>query len=81
MRKVKKEKLKTIGVRFTSGGMIYTYKIRAGAKVHLGQELIATGYNNERKGVWVVRIDKTPQIPCGYTMESLKQITEKVAPI
>ena len=55
----------TIGVRFSDGSgaggiaKIYSYKIRKGGKVHLGQELVADTPRGPAP-VFVVRIDKTP---------------------
>lgn len=81
MKPVKKD-YRTIGVRFVYGhnaGKIYTYKIRKGAKVHLGQELVAesnppTGWT--KSVVVVVRIDKTPQDDGPY---EYKFITQKAS--
>jgi len=63
----------TVGVRFLQGGSlhkVYTYKIRKGAKVHLGQLLIG---NNAL--VAVVEIHSTPQDTECY---DYKFITQKV---
>ena len=65
-KKVKEEKFNTIGVRFLESSTpykVYTYKVRAGKKVHLGQELIADTDRGPAVVV-AVRIDKTPQ-PAG----------------
>lgn len=62
-KNVANAKYYTVGVRFLNGSAngIYTYKIRKGAKVHLGQELIADSPSGTVWGVAVVRIDKVPQ--------------------
>jgi hypothetical protein len=74
----KQEKFYTIGVRFARGpDKIYTYKVRKGAKVHLGQELVAdTPFGTTL--VFVVRIDKTPQKPEEDRFIVLKYIEKKV---
>jgi hypothetical protein len=62
MKKIKEEKYNTIGVRFLEGPnlqKVYTYKVRIGAKVVLGQELIADTQRGPAVVV-VVRIDKKP---------------------
>ena len=60
VKKAKPEKFNTIGVRFLNDpSKIYSYKIRIGAKVQLGQELVVDT-DTGTKAVAVVRIDKTP---------------------
>lgn len=74
-KKVKNAKTyETVGVRFLQGGSlhkVYTYKIRKGAKVHLGQLLIG---NNAL--VAVVEIHSSPQ---DAELYDYKFITQKVA--
>lgn len=66
MKVTKKRKVKlkyfTIGARFLTGtgATIYTYKVRGGAKVYLGQELVVDTPSGPAV-VAVVRIDTTPQ--------------------
>lgn len=63
VKKAKVEKFNTIGVRYINSGAlsaITTYKVRIGAKVHLGQELVVDHVEGPRVVV-VARIDKTPQ--------------------
>lgn len=61
-RKPKAPNYFTIGVRFLkSPSTIYTYKVRKGAKVFLGQELIAPPNQHGIDVVVAVRIDKLPQ--------------------
>lgn len=70
----------TIGVRFLDGprvNMVYTYRVRRGNKVHLGQELIADTPRGSTVVV-CVRIDITPQDTEEY---DYKYITRKVAPL
>lgn len=70
----------TVGVRFLDGhniAKVYTYGVRKGGKIHLGQELVADTPRGPAL-VAVVRIDKTPapvdpSWPCG-----LKFLTRKV---
>lgn len=78
--KVPKKDYNTIGVRFLRGDTlhkVYTYKIRKGAKVHLGQELVARTDRGDTVVV-VVEMHKTPQDTEGYTY---KFIDQKVAPL
>lgn len=74
----KVEKFNTIGVRFPeSPGKEYTYKIRIGAKVHLGQELVADTPRGQAV-VFCTRIDKTPRLQdAGFTYSELKYIDRK----
>lgn len=63
MKIAKKRKVKyfTIGVRFLiNAGIIYTYKVRGGAKVYLGQELVVDSPSGPAV-VAVTRIDTVPQ--------------------
>jgi hypothetical protein len=81
-KKVKpvKKDYNTIGVRFLRGETlhkVYTYKVRKGAKVHLGQELVARTDRGDTVVV-VVEIHKTPQDNGPY---NYKFIDQKVAPL
>ncbi len=81
-KKVKpvKKDYNTIGVRFLRGDTlhkVYTYKVRKGAKVHLGQELVARTDRGDTVVV-VVEIHKTPQDTGPY---NYKFIDQKVAPL
>lgn len=79
LKPIKKD-YNTIGVRFLRGDTVhkvYTYKVRKGAKVHLGQELVARTDRGDTVVV-VVEIHKTPQDTEGYTY---KFIDQKVAPL
>lgn len=79
-RKPAKVNYNTVGVRFLDGhniAKVYTYGVRKGGKIHLGQELVADTQRGPAL-VAVVRIDKTPapvdpSWPCG-----LKFLTRKV---
>lgn len=64
----------TVGVRFLSGDIakVYTYKIRTGKAVHLGQELVADTPRGPAL-VAVVRIDKTPQDSGPYDYKFLER--------
>lgn len=79
--KAKRKTYSTIGVRFLSGASIakvYTYRVRKGAKLHLGQELVAdTPYGTAV--VAVVQIHQSPQ----DRVEGInyKFISRKVAPL
>lgn len=79
-KKVVKKDYNTIGVRFLRGDTlhkVYTYKVRKGAKVHLGQELVARTDRGDTVVV-VVEIHKTPQDTGPY---NYKFIDQKVAPL
>lgn len=85
--KAPKKDYNTIGVRFIYGtnlDKVYTYRIRKGAKVHLGQELIVpsnvAGMNSgvKQSVACVVEIHKTPQDTLPY---DYKFVTGKVAPL
>lgn len=61
LKKSPKPKHNTIGVRLSADPMhVLTYRVRKGAKLHLGQELVLDTNIGPRVG-YVVRIDKTPQ--------------------
>jgi len=78
--KVVKKDYNTIGVRFLRGDTlhkVYTYRVRKGAKVHLGQELVARTDRGDTVVV-VVEIHKTPQDTGPY---NYKFIDQKVAPL
>lgn len=86
--KPKKKDYRTIGVRFIHGdnlAKVYTYRIRKGAKVHLGMEVVtpyveknSNGQTSFKKVAVVVRIDKTPQDNGPYVYQF---ITEKESPL
>jgi hypothetical protein len=79
--KVVKKDYNTIGVRFLRGETlhkVYTYKIRKGAKVHLGQELVAKTDRGDTVVV-VVEIHKTPQDTLPGVV--YKFIEQKVVPL
>ena len=57
----KKPDHKTIGVRFPANPQkVYTYRIRKGVKVYLGQELITDSPSGPAI-VFVVRVDARPR--------------------
>jgi len=67
--KPKKKDYNTVGVRFLRGhnlAKLYTYRVKKGVKLHLGQEVVVPtdpdkqGYNTNAIAV-VVRIDPKPQ--------------------
>lgn len=84
----------TIGVRFLQGTAekirkVYTYKVRKGVKVMLGQELVADAPHGP-VSVAVVRVDSKPQAPAEFVeqygsvseaIEYLKFIERKVVPL
>lgn len=83
-RKIKapiKPKYFTVGVRFLQGpnlNRIYTFKVRKGAKIHLGQEVVA--YSSHGASVCaVVRIDTVPQDT--ETCIDYKFLSHKVSPL
>jgi len=66
---MKTEKL--VGVRFNSGGAMYTYKISSRIKLYLGQLLIVNS-QGALTVVWVVNI--RPSMPKGHVMSTLASI-------
>lgn len=82
-KRVIKKDYNTVGCRFlrgeTSLHKVYTYKIRKGAKVHLGQELVARTDRGDTVVVVVVEIHKTPQDNLPGIV--YKFIEQKVAPL
>lgn len=77
MRKSKRvQKLPTtVGVRFPCGNVskVYTYRIAASTELHLGQEVVVDT-DDGPKIVFVVRVDKSANVPSGYTLLGLKKI-------
>lgn len=79
--KTPKKDYNTVGVRFIYGhdvAKIYTYKIRKGAKVHLGQEVVVPSSVVAQSVAVVVEIHKTPQDTGLY---NYLFVTGKVAPL
>jgi hypothetical protein len=77
--KPKKKDYNTIGVRYAQGaGQVYTFKIRKGAKVHLGQELVDSRDGNYSV-CFVVALHKTPQDTEAHI--SYRFLNHKVAPL
>jgi len=78
--KAPKKDYATVGCRFLRGNnlhKIYTYRVRKGAKVHLGQELVAETETGDTVVV-VVEIHTKPQDNGPY---AYKFLTKKVAPL
>lgn len=61
-KKPPKPKYNTIGVRLCVQDLarVFTYRVRKGARIHLGQELVLDTPLGPRIG-YIVRIDKKPQ--------------------
>lgn len=79
--KAKKSKstLLTVGVLFPGNSKVYTYLVRRGHKLKLGDELVVDSPYGGPKTVFLVRIDKVAQ-PFN-TEISYKQVTRKVVEI
>lgn len=78
----KESKMRLVGVRFLSGNnlaKVYTYKTKRTAKLHLGQEVVVHNTEGASAVVAVVSLDQP--MPPGYTLESLVELTAKVAPL
>lgn len=74
-------KMQLVGIRFLTGhnlDKIYTYKVKRSAKLTLGCEVVARNSNGTSVGV-VVQLD--PEMPLQYSMESLTELTARVAAI
>lgn len=74
-------KMQLAGVRFIHGpklDTIYTYKAKRTAKLHLGQEVVVRNQHGTSVGI-VVQLDQP--MPLGYTMETVVELTDKVAAI
>lgn len=62
-----KKDYNTLGVRFLEGGnleRVYTYRVKKGAKLHLGQEIVVPAQRGQRVSNFVavvVELHKTPQ--------------------
>jgi hypothetical protein len=77
----KESQMRLVGVRFLSGhslAKVYTYKTKRTAKLHLGQEVVV--HNAEGASVAAV-VSLDHPMPPGYTLESLVELTAKVAPL
>lgn len=72
----------TIGVRFLGANVhkVFTYGVRKGAKVLLGQELVADTPNGPALCI-VVRLDAKPAAEDHRWPEGLKFITRKTTPL
>lgn len=74
-------KMQLAGVRFIHGpklDTIYTYKAKRTAKLHLGQEVVVRNQHGTSVGI-VVQLEQP--MPLGYTMETVVELTDKVAAI
>lgn len=75
----KEARMQLVGVRFLNGhnlAKVYTYKAQRAAKLHLGQEVVVHNDNGTTVAV-VVSLDHS--MPLGYTLDSIKELTAKVA--
>lgn len=74
-------KMQLVGVRFLQGhnlDKIYIYKVKRTAKLTLGCEVVVRNQNGTAVAV-VVQLDQP--MPLGYTMETVVELTDKVAAI
>ena len=80
-RKKATSRMQTVGVRFLTGhnlAKMYTYKAKRAAKLHLGQEVVVRNEHGTSVGAVV---DFDVPIPSGWTLDSLVELTRKVAPL
>lgn len=82
VRAAKAAKFQPVGIRFLYGpsslAQIYTYKAKRAAKLTLGQEVIVRNSRGTNVGV-VVTLDEA--IPKGWVLDTLTELTHKVAAI
>lgn len=69
----------TVGVLFPGNARVYTYLIRKGHRVKLGDELVVDSPWGGPKTVFVVRLDKSAQVH--QEGISYKEVTRKVVTI
>lgn len=69
-------KWKTVGVRFARDldAGVYTYKVPASFKAHLGQQLVVEARRCNRGAAVVYVVVLEPEVPEGYTLETLTPI-------
>jgi len=70
----------TIGVRFSGASRVYTYKVRRGHGIKRGDMCAVESPLDGPALVFVVRVDKDPVIPLGFSMKTLKKIIGVVKP-
>lgn len=78
MKQSSRKNYNTVGMRFLNGprlANVYTYRIRKGARVHLGQELVVPTPNGTSIAV-VVELHKVPPDNGPY---DYKFVTGKIA--
>jgi hypothetical protein len=81
VRAAKAAKFMPVGVRFLHGpslAQIYTYKAKRAAKLTLGQEVVV---RNERGTNIAVVVGLDEPIPNGWVLDTLTELTHKVAPL
>lgn len=77
--KTKKDSRLTVGVLFPGNAKVYTYLVRRGHRLKLGDEVVVDAPWGGPKTVFVVRIDKKA---CPFDPAiSYKEVTRKVVPI
>jgi hypothetical protein len=78
-RKPALPKMVTVAIRFSDNlKPFYTYKVKRTAKLYLGQEVVVRNCFGT-KAAYVVHL--APPMPPGYSMETLSELTDKVAPL
>lgn len=78
---MKKPKLTTIGVLFAGNRKVYTYSAPLRHGIKLGDEVVVDSPWDGPKVVFVVKIDKTPDVPTGWTLDAIKRIRARVVPL
>lgn len=71
----------TIGVRFSGHSRVYTYKVRRGHGLKRGDLCAVDTPSTGPTLVFVVRVDKEPVIPAGFSLKTLKEIEGVVRPL
>lgn len=71
----------TVGVLFPGNARVYTYAVKLKHGIKLGDEVVVDSPFGGPKIVFVVRVDKAPNVPEGYDLETLKPIRGRVVPV
>lgn len=74
-------KLTTVGVLFAGNRRVYTYTVPLKHSIKLGDEIVVDSVYGGPTIVFVVRIDKRPTPPQGWTVDTLKRVRARVVPL
>lgn len=78
---MKRLKLTTIGVLFAGNRKVYTYTAPIRHGIKLGDEVVVDSPWGGPTVVFVVKIDKSPDVPIGWTLATLKRIRARLVPL